>query len=204
MGWLRLVGSLKLQVSFAEYRLFYRALLQKRSIILRSLLIVATPQVYAKTNVYAHVHAHAHCRALSCAHARTHTHSLSIALSLSLTLSLFLALSLSRFSLSHTHTNQFSQGQFYFTSSTALSSLENTGLFCRALLQKRPVILRSLLIVATPEYAPFTTGPWMCCSSFEWDLREAWCKPSLDMLDMLDMLCKSCILYILYTSLYIC
>jgi len=26
MGWLRLVGSLKLQVSFAEYHLFYRAL----------------------------------------------------------------------------------------------------------------------------------------------------------------------------------
>jgi len=43
MGWLRLVGSLKLYVSFAEYRLFYRALLQKRPIILRSLLIVATP-----------------------------------------------------------------------------------------------------------------------------------------------------------------
>ena len=33
----------KLQVSFAEYRLFYRALLQKRSVILRSLSIVATP-----------------------------------------------------------------------------------------------------------------------------------------------------------------
>jgi len=32
MGWLRLVGSLKLQVSFAEYHLFYRALLQKRPI----------------------------------------------------------------------------------------------------------------------------------------------------------------------------
>ena len=30
MGWLRLVGSLKLEVAFAEYRLFYRALLQKR------------------------------------------------------------------------------------------------------------------------------------------------------------------------------
>ena len=43
MGWLRLVGSLKKQVSFAKYRLFYRALLQKRPIILRSLLIVATP-----------------------------------------------------------------------------------------------------------------------------------------------------------------
>jgi len=33
MGWLRLVGSIKLQVSFAEYRLFSRALLQKRPII---------------------------------------------------------------------------------------------------------------------------------------------------------------------------
>jgi len=43
MGWLRLVGSLKLHVSFAEYLLFYRALLQKRLIILISLLIVATP-----------------------------------------------------------------------------------------------------------------------------------------------------------------
>jgi len=40
MGWLRLVGSLKLQVSFAEYSLFHRALLQERPIILRSLLIV--------------------------------------------------------------------------------------------------------------------------------------------------------------------
>jgi len=43
MGWLRLVGSLKLYVSFAEYSLFYRALLQTRPIILRSLLIIATP-----------------------------------------------------------------------------------------------------------------------------------------------------------------
>ena len=30
MWWLRSVGSIKLQVSFAEYRLFYRSLLQKR------------------------------------------------------------------------------------------------------------------------------------------------------------------------------
>ena len=37
-----LVGSSKLYVSFAEYRLFYRALLPKRPIILRSLLLVAT------------------------------------------------------------------------------------------------------------------------------------------------------------------
>jgi len=33
MGWLRSVGSIKLYVSFAEYCLFYRALLQKRPII---------------------------------------------------------------------------------------------------------------------------------------------------------------------------
>ena len=39
MGWLPFVGSLKSYVSFAEYRLFYRALLQKRPIILRSLLL---------------------------------------------------------------------------------------------------------------------------------------------------------------------
>ena len=45
MGWLRLVGSLKVQVFFAEYSLFYRALLQKRPIILRSLLIVGTPYI---------------------------------------------------------------------------------------------------------------------------------------------------------------
>jgi len=45
MWWLRLVGSLnlKLQVSFAEYSLYYRALLQKRPMISRSLLNVATP-----------------------------------------------------------------------------------------------------------------------------------------------------------------
>ena len=42
MGWLWLVGSFKTWVSFAEYCLLYRALLQKRPIILGSLLIVAT------------------------------------------------------------------------------------------------------------------------------------------------------------------
>jgi len=31
-------------------------------------------------------------------------------------------------------------------------SLQNTGLFCRALLQKRPIFLSILLIVATPYY----------------------------------------------------
>jgi len=45
MGWLQLVGSIKLQVSFAEYSLFYRALLQKRPIIFSILLTQATPYV---------------------------------------------------------------------------------------------------------------------------------------------------------------
>jgi len=43
MGWLRLVGSFQLYVCFAEICIFYRALLQKRPVILRRLLIVATP-----------------------------------------------------------------------------------------------------------------------------------------------------------------
>jgi len=43
MGWLRLVGSLKLYVSLENIDLFCSALLQKRPMILRSLLIVATP-----------------------------------------------------------------------------------------------------------------------------------------------------------------
>jgi len=43
MGWLRSVGSIKLLVSFAEYCLFCRALLQKRPIILSILLTKATP-----------------------------------------------------------------------------------------------------------------------------------------------------------------
>jgi len=36
-------APLKMKASFAEYSLFYRALLQKRPTILRSLLIVAGP-----------------------------------------------------------------------------------------------------------------------------------------------------------------
>ena len=37
MGWLRLAGSFKLHVYFAEYSLFYRALLQKRPIVFKEL-----------------------------------------------------------------------------------------------------------------------------------------------------------------------
>ena len=43
MGWLRLVGSLKLHVSFAKEPYKRDYILQKRPVILRRLLIVATP-----------------------------------------------------------------------------------------------------------------------------------------------------------------
>ena len=56
MGCLRVVGSLKLYVSFAEYHLFYRALLQKRPMILRSLLIVATPYDHLSMCIHMHIH----------------------------------------------------------------------------------------------------------------------------------------------------
>ena len=46
MGWLWSIGSIVLQVSFVEYCLFYRALLQKRPVILLILLTEATPYVY--------------------------------------------------------------------------------------------------------------------------------------------------------------
>jgi len=45
MGWLRLVGSLQLWVSFEKEPCKRDDILQKRHIILRSLLIVATPYV---------------------------------------------------------------------------------------------------------------------------------------------------------------
>jgi len=43
MGWLRLVGSLKLQVYFAKEPYKRDDILPKRPIILRSLLSIATP-----------------------------------------------------------------------------------------------------------------------------------------------------------------
>ena len=68
MGWLRLVGSLKLQVSFAEYNLFHMALLQKRPMILRSLLIVATPyeikDLFACKREVSKIHTQANIRCL--------------------------------------------------------------------------------------------------------------------------------------------
>jgi len=50
MGWLRLVGSIS-QVSFAEKRLFYRALLQERPIISSILLTAATSYMHVTFHI---------------------------------------------------------------------------------------------------------------------------------------------------------
>jgi len=62
VGRLRFVGSIKLHVSFAEYCLFYRALLQKRPIILSILLTKATPYHILRTWVKSHMNGSRHVR----------------------------------------------------------------------------------------------------------------------------------------------
>jgi len=52
MGWLRLVGSLKLYVSFAKEPYKRDYILRKGLVILRSLLIVATPYTYPYTRMH--------------------------------------------------------------------------------------------------------------------------------------------------------
>jgi len=64
MGSLRIVGSFKVSVSFAEYSLVYRALSQEWPMISRSLLIVATPQ-YVMTQI-PHVHAVRYSTSTTC------------------------------------------------------------------------------------------------------------------------------------------
>jgi len=63
MGWLRLVGCLKSQVSFAEYSFFYRAFWQKRPAILRSLLMIATPyQLHDMRHTFIYTHIYTYFR----------------------------------------------------------------------------------------------------------------------------------------------
>jgi len=89
MGWLRWVGSLKLQVSFAKEPYKTDDILQKRPIILRSLLTVATPYwrsvciyvctymcifyaylyMYIYTSVYIHIYTYVYT------HTYTYIHS---------------------------------------------------------------------------------------------------------------------------------
>ena len=77
MGRLRLVGSLRLNVSFAKEPSKRDDILQKSPIILRNLLIVATPQQFV-------THTHdlstllslsSFSLYLSCTHTHTHTHA---------------------------------------------------------------------------------------------------------------------------------
>jgi len=77
MGWLRLVGSLKLQVSFAKEPYKRDYVLHKRPIILRRLLIVATPYQEGIRNngVGRAVHTHAHTHTPTHIHTHTHTHA---------------------------------------------------------------------------------------------------------------------------------
>jgi len=77
MGWLRLVGSLKSYVSFVKETYERDDIVQKRPIILRSLLIVATP--YPANTQYTHakkvrLHLAAYCNTLQ--HAAAHCNTL--------------------------------------------------------------------------------------------------------------------------------
>ena len=56
MGWLRLVGCLKIQVSFAKETYKRDLYSAKRHIFLSILLLVATPYVYIHTCMYIYVH----------------------------------------------------------------------------------------------------------------------------------------------------
>jgi len=66
MGWLWLVGSTKLEVSFAKEPYKRDDILQKRLIILSILLTVATPYMYIYMYMYIHVHLNVYI------HARVH------------------------------------------------------------------------------------------------------------------------------------
>jgi len=122
MGWLRRVGSLKWSVSFAEYSPLYRALLQTRHVILRSLLIVATPYL-----IYTQYTSH-------------HVGIVHIWDIIPLPLNLATMMG-------HVLISKRLGASIHYVSN---HHLHVEPYFYRALLQKRPVILRSLLIVATP------------------------------------------------------
>jgi len=107
MGWLRLVGFLKLWVSFAKEPYKRDNILQKRPIILRSLLIVATP--------YLHLYVHECLRM----HVRVYVY-------------VCVCVCVCMCMINYT-------------------SLVQNSLFYRALLQKRPIILRSLLIMCVSD-----------------------------------------------------
>ena len=61
MGWLRLVGSLKFQISFAKEPCKRDDILQKKPMILRSLLIVATPYTHTFIQTNTRINRYTQC-----------------------------------------------------------------------------------------------------------------------------------------------
>ena len=66
MGWLRLVGSLKLYVSFAKEPYKRDYILQKRPIFLRSLLVVGTPYYNMWHITYKYIYIYTHTSVCVC------------------------------------------------------------------------------------------------------------------------------------------
>ena len=93
-------------------------------------------QTHSHRHTYTRAHAHTHTHTCTHMHIHTHTHTRVRAHIHIHTLS---------FCLTH------SMGWLQLVGSLKLYvSLENIGLYCRALLQKRPKLLRSLLVIAIP------------------------------------------------------
>jgi len=95
--------------------------------------------VSVHTHSHKHTYTHLHTRARAHAHARTHTLTLTLTCTRVHALKNTLCLSLC-LSLSHKHTKVLK--------GSMPKSMQNIVSFYRALLQKRPIILRSLLSVA--------------------------------------------------------
>ena len=135
MGWLRLVGSLKLQVSFAKEPYKRDYVLHKRPIILRRLLIVATP--YYKWQYLTWMTTGSTCSQYLVRQDRDTTRAVHTFTSLQLHLW---------------------GGYDQQTPQKIQVSSAEYSLFYRARLQKRPIILRSLLAEATQYLTWITTG----------------------------------------------
>jgi len=188
MGWLRLVGSLKLLVSFAEYRLFYRALLRPiHKLIIQKSRTHHQPILYISPNHCNTLHNTAtHCNTLH--NTATHCNTLHNTATHCNTLHN----TATHCNTLHNTATQLSSKHRQLTihpSSTLISPiphLSTTKLiyispihylsmgwlrlvgsfklqvsFAKepykrdCILQKRPIILRSLLIVATPYHNSF-------------------------------------------------
>jgi len=136
MSWLRLVGSLKRWVSFAKEPYKRAYILQKRPIMRRCLLIIATPYAYITSNqrnVWGYTtYIHDICTRVWQWVRGCGSEFVSV------------------------NNKSTKRVWIYDICPTAYGSLKSHfsfaeyRLFYRALLQKRPTILMSLLIVATP------------------------------------------------------